>query len=75
MHELYVLFYTCIIIISILMSTGILNFHHIFFFTFLQIEVNRRNCLKRKPSKSMQFKVNDKSVTFFASGMSRAVLG
>ncbi|XP_062593412.1 elongator complex protein 6-like [Saccostrea cucullata] len=40
-----------------------------------KIEVKRRNCLRKNSSKSMQFKVNDKSVTFFGSGMSKAVLG
>lgn len=40
-----------------------------------KIEVRRRNLLKRGSQKTMQFKVNDKSVEFFASGMSRAVLG
>ncbi|XP_061192034.1 elongator complex protein 6-like [Saccostrea echinata] len=40
-----------------------------------KIEVKRRNCIRKKNSKSMQFKVNEKSVNFFASGMSKAVLG
>lgn len=46
-----------------------------FNFSVFQIEVKRRNLLKKNSQKTMQFKVNDKSVNFFASGMSRAVLG
>lgn len=40
-----------------------------------KIEVKRKNLLNKNSQKTMQFKVNDKSVNFFASGMSRAVLG